>query len=132
MHKVVLILTTLLSLLFHASSANALSIEGLVKWCKPFANRGFQPQTPEDVYCITTVKTVIESYHANCTLIGRAKERGVSVDPTLLNVIASGKAPLNAANQAFLSWAEDNPAFWEVQPSGFQSLWLSANWPCED
>ena len=132
MHKLLLIFTTLLSLLFHASSANAHSIEGLVKWCKPFANSGFQPRTPEDVYCITAVQTMIESYHNNCTWIGIAKERGVSVDPVLLKLIASGNAPLNAAIQAFLSWAEDNPALWEVQPSGFQAEWLSANWPCED
>lgn len=131
MHKVIMLISTLLALTFPFSGANATSIGGLVEWCRPYANRGFDAQVAEDVYCSISLQTIKEASMANCTWLKAAKSDGEVISPVLLNFIASGDAPINALIQSFLNWAEANPGKWEITPSSYQFMWLSKEWPCD-
>lgn len=131
MHKVILLISTLLALTCSIIGANATSIGTLVEWCKPYANRGFEVKADEDVYCVTTLKAINESYVANCVWVKAAKEQGDAIHPALVQFLASGDAPINALIQSFLNWAEANPGKWNTTPSSYQFKWLSKEWPCD-
>ena len=131
MHKVTIIILTILSVIFPISGANAIESGTLVEYCRPFANRGFEPKVDEDALCVAVISSIENSYSANCTWLKAAKMNGETISTNLVRFIASGDAPINALTQAFLNWAEANPGKWEITPSSYAFQWLSAEWPCD-
>ena len=131
MHKMIIIISTIISVIFPISGANAISSGALVEYCKPFANRGFELKVTEDAFCVAALTAIEESYSANCTWLKAAKSGGEIISPNLLKFIASGEAPTNALIQSFLNWAEANPGKWDITASSYMFEWLSAQWPCD-
>jgi len=131
MHKLIILTSTILFLMFPVSGAKATSIGLLVEYCKPLANRGFELKAQEDIYCLSALKSINEAYYANCRWLKAAKSAGMVMPTKLLQFIASGDAPPNALIQSFVNWAEANPAKWQDTPSSYQFEWQSTQWPCD-
>ena len=133
MHKVIPILGFLLLSCFSSKPSFAISNESIAGWCKPYAERGFEVQGREDLYCMIAITNTVDLMNRNCRWMKTLSTAGsISVDnPAALDFVASGDAPLTEAIQSFLEWFEANPSKKDEAMTESHHWWLANKWPCK-
>lgn len=133
MHRVITILGFLWLGFLSSQPSFAISNSSIAKWCKPYAEQGFEVQQREDLYCMIAITNTIDLMNRNCEWIRTLnKTDSITVgNPAALDFIAAGDAPLQAAIQSFLGWSESNPSKQGEGMSETHYWWLANKWPCK-
>ena len=142
-----LILTTII-LTMLAQPVWAITTEGLLKSCKPFADNAFELSNPKDPrsslsdgICAGHMVSTVEQASALCAEYKRLKrffsDKEYAQDAlNFFEVFAKNNGSsatlkdINAVIQTFISWAEANPAKWRETP--YAELWLTEAFPCKE
>ena len=141
-----LLLTTII-LTMLAQPVLAVTIEGLNRVCKTYANNSFEygddlADIVDATMCTAYVAAVIDSAHSVCVsykdtadILKEATDetaKGVLTGSLMMAKFNGSGATLdnlNAAIQAFLNYAANNPKDWQYHPSPYP--WLSETFPCK-
>ena len=140
-----LIYAALLTML--AQPVWAITTEGLLKSCKPFADNAFELSNPKDPrsslsdgICAGHMVSTVEQASALCSEYKQLKkwfsdreyaQESLNFFKTFAhkNGTSATLKDIYAVIQTFINWAEANPAKWRETPN---KLWLSETFPCKE
>ena len=134
-----LIITTL-TLIFISFGANAITVEKLYKFCKPYQNNGFQfdnlssVQKNNAVGCLSYITGMVDKGSGTCRMIKEINKKKL-IDKKQLNflssLIANERAQINAIIASFNNYAENNTDKWKYTPGSYTYEFISKKFPCK-
>jgi len=103
--------------LFNASPAGALTNETLYKWCKPWADRAFNPIKAEDMYCMAYVDGALAYARNICSATAEVAktDRDVAFHRSYFG--ASMDANAEIITQAYVNKMKNEPERWQYTPN---------------
>jgi len=134
MSKVMRVFIALLISLVFSSQVSAETTGKLLKWCKPFKEKGYVLEGTHDALCLVTIRTLIKSKERNCRWfkLFQTIDNSPVLDKVQLGMVASGDADPFQAITAFVEWAENSKIKdKDLGVNENQHQWLSKNWPCK-
>ena len=97
------------------NNASAVNNGKLYKYCKDFASRSFNGETPEDVACVNYVAGIIDlsSFFCDAAMISPD-----NIAKTLMPVFSkASRTDIDAVIQAYVNLAAQHPEDWQYDPS---------------
>jgi archaellum component FlaG (FlaF/FlaG flagellin family) len=119
------------SVLFNASAATALTNEVLYRWCKSYADSGFNSTSDEALLCKAYIIGAMDYAKGVCYTMETQAKKDASQAFTRSFFGASSDANSNALIQAYVNKMKNEPNKWDYTPNAALRQVFNELAPCK-
>ena len=119
------------SVLFTASAATALTNEALYRWCKSYADSGFNSTSDESMLCSAYITGAVDYAKGVCFTMEDQAKTDATQAFTRSFFGASSDTNTNALIQAYVNKMKNEPNKWDYTPNAALRQVFNELAPCE-